>query len=430
MESMSEVGLLSLSLAGTSDAASDIRHFLAPIIDHLRRKKHPYFAELLRNNEGWANEFMAVGLKYWRTGMSTSVFLTCIKITAFVIRDALDKLADSAGKPFAAPVLMKAKELLELYGDALSVIWVRSSLVDPRHGGGGAHGGEHCPLSLEECRFASLFTVTSDGVLIMDGTGRTIGINSILAGYASEDTRGRYVWDVLGMDGVKSMEDFFALSPLGQRTEMPLFNGRFAFRVSVACLGQVSPLHALEYVACLSDITPLVRQSEILQLEVDKQTEALVHEKKQLEEMNITLRNVLNSVNEDREKKIEDVSQAIRRLIYPAIRKIGAEDGPEIRASYAKLLHEQLELLLSPAGGFGKIGITEEAHASTAFGKLTLTELKVCELVQSGHSSKKIAELLNISLETVKTHRRSIRRKLNIHGQSTQLGTFLLNQKI
>ena len=50
------------------------------------------------------------------------------------------------------------------------------------------------------------------------------------------------------------------------------------------------------------------------------------------------------------------------------------------------------------------------------FPSLTQTEMKVCALIKTGLSSKEIAVLLTVSLETVKTHRRRIRKKLELDG--------------
>jgi two-component system NarL family response regulator len=44
-----------------------------------------------------------------------------------------------------------------------------------------------------------------------------------------------------------------------------------------------------------------------------------------------------------------------------------------------------------------------------------LREKEVLSLIVEGNTSKKIAKQLNISLSTIKTHRHSIMKKLNIH---------------
>ena len=46
--------------------------------------------------------------------------------------------------------------------------------------------------------------------------------------------------------------------------------------------------------------------------------------------------------------------------------------------------------------------------------KVTSREIQVIQLISNEYSSKEIADLLFISIETVKDHRKNIRRKLNV----------------
>jgi DNA-binding CsgD family transcriptional regulator len=56
---------------------------------------------------------------------------------------------------------------------------------------------------------------------------------------------------------------------------------------------------------------------------------------------------------------------------------------------------------------------------------LTPREFDICQLMLSGHSSKRIADLSDISVDTVKTHRRHIYSKLGINTQSELFCFFL-----
>jgi DNA-binding NarL/FixJ family response regulator len=61
--------------------------------------------------------------------------------------------------------------------------------------------------------------------------------------------------------------------------------------------------------------------------------------------------------------------------------------------------------------------------------KLTPTEMEVCKYIQSGLSSKEIAELMHSSFDTIQTHRKNIRKKMGLNGQKTPLCTFLRVKK-
>jgi len=47
---------------------------------------------------------------------------------------------------------------------------------------------------------------------------------------------------------------------------------------------------------------------------------------------------------------------------------------------------------------------------------LTARERSVVQLIAEGHSNKKIASILNLSVKTVETHRAAAHRKLNLHS--------------
>ncbi len=58
---------------------------------------------------------------------------------------------------------------------------------------------------------------------------------------------------------------------------------------------------------------------------------------------------------------------------------------------------------------------------------LTETEMKIAAMVKNGMTSKKIADLMHISSETVKAHRKKIRRKLKIHNTKWKLSSYLVS---
>jgi DNA-binding NarL/FixJ family response regulator len=67
------------------------------------------------------------------------------------------------------------------------------------------------------------------------------------------------------------------------------------------------------------------------------------------------------------------------------------------------------------------------AHGSEA--KLTNRERSVAQLIAEGHSNKQIAQLLNISIKTVETHRASIMRKLKL-SSSAGLVRYAIRNKL
>ena len=68
---------------------------------------------------------------------------------------------------------------------------------------------------------------------------------------------------------------------------------------------------------------------------------------------------------------------------------------------------------------------SEDQEISEKKISLTPKEMELCNLIKGGLANKEIAELLNITLRTVESHRKSIRRKLGIANQDINLTVYL-----
>ena len=60
--------------------------------------------------------------------------------------------------------------------------------------------------------------------------------------------------------------------------------------------------------------------------------------------------------------------------------------------------------------------------------RLTETELRIATMIHEAMTSHEIAQSLCISTDTVKTHRKNIRKKLHLNGSGTKLSTYLKKQ--
>lgn len=141
----------------------------------------------------------------------------------------------------------------------------------------------------------------------------------------------------------------------------------------------------------------------------------LVHEKTKAEEMNVTLRNVMKTIDKEKEELELSISQKVVTNIIPSIQKLASEDNKEVRQMYMNILRDQLA------------GLTKSSNSisNSDMIKLTKSEIQVCQMIQSGSSSKDIAETMNISFETVQTHRKNIRKKLGLSGKDINLFAYL-----
>lgn len=58
---------------------------------------------------------------------------------------------------------------------------------------------------------------------------------------------------------------------------------------------------------------------------------------------------------------------------------------------------------------------------------LTTKEIRICDLIRQGKTSKEISKIERVSRKTVETHRQNIRKKLGISNTRTNLHSYLLS---
>ena len=162
---------------------------------------------------------------------------------------------------------------------------------------------------------------------------------------------------------------------------------------------------------------PILVQDDTEQKILEKQ---LRQEKQQTEEMNLTLKTVLKSIEQDKKDFENRVATKIRTSVLPGIHKISKSSNDNVSRSYLSLLEQQL---LSLTKGF-----ENELHGGLL--KLTRMEIELCRLIQAGCSTKDICNTMRISHEIVQTHRKNIRKKLDLNGRKLNLHTFLMNRSL
>jgi PAS domain S-box-containing protein len=129
----------------------------------------------------------------------------------------------------------------------------------------------------------------------------------------------------------------------------------------------------------------------------------LIHERNQAQEMNITLRNVLGSIKDENFEQSEEMSDKVKTSILPTLDKIENESNLKVRSSYLNSIKEQLVRIC---------GESSDESGNIHLYKPTPSELRVCQNIKDGYSTKEIAEKMGLSIDTIQTHRKNIRKKL------------------
>ena len=133
---------------------------------------------------------------------------------------------------------------------------------------------------------------------------------------------------------------------------------------------------------------------------------------KSLEETSIALKVLLDK------KEIENnVLTNVRELIHPYLGKI----------SKTKLDHQQKTFLNIIDSNLQEVTSHFTRKISMKESNLTPTEIQIANMIRHGNTSKDIAMVMNISVRTVDTHRKNIRKKIGLNQKRVNLRSYLLS---
>ena len=148
----------------------------------------------------------------------------------------------------------------------------------------------------------------------------------------------------------------------------------------------------------------------------EKLIQELSNQSQKLEELYSALKTLIAN----REKEFEDLEEKIafnlKSLVIPYMEKLSRSHLNSDSRIYLDIALSNLNDIFS---SFGSI-LSSKKYSFTP------RELEVTDLVRQGKSNKEIAEILHISVRSVESHRRWIRRKLGLRGKNVNLRTYLL----
>ncbi|QGY40463.1 PAS domain S-box protein [Pseudodesulfovibrio cashew] len=410
---MEQAGYLEHTTAKRDDCLLALSDFLAPMRQHWDKGfTAPDFSWLIRHEDDWGQRQIESARRHRMRGITADMYLGCFKTFIQSLIDVIEKMEGSYESK------VQARRFIKLYGDALEVLFVRDWTRTLPDIASRKLDEANRLLTLQKCRYENILDSTSDLILVVDNGGIVTNVNKAVEAVTSDQTvLGRPVWEALSMEG-QSMEDMLKYYPIGISCETSPFDNDSVYRLQITPIGNVS-MASDEYMIMLTNVTAHATQREALERVVSDRTEALRKEKEHLEEMNITLRNVLQSIDKERDELLKEVSTKVNNQVIPALDRIENEEDAAIRKGYITVVRDQLTRLAPGSKATDPLLL-----------KLTHMETRVCQFIQAGYPSKDIAGSLNISLETVQTHRKNIRRKLGLHGKSVSLYAHLKTQGV
>ncbi len=163
-----------------------------------------------------------------------------------------------------------------------------------------------------------------------------------------------------------------------------------------------------------SDLMDIAEKLNQKQKELLRHKQELEKANKELVRTNTALSVLAKNIDRKKDEVEKKMARVISSRIMPVLEELKSEKIPEKSRAKLDVLDAYLiDLTLQTAKG-------HEIIVS-----LSSTELRVAMMIKNGLSSEEIARLLYISLHTVKTHRKNIRKKLNIQNSDVNLGSYL-----
>jgi len=164
-------------------------------------------------------------------------------------------------------------------------------------------------------------------------------------------------------------------------------------------------------------ITLNITKHKRAEQELTKQEAEVVRKSRQLAETNTALRVLLRQQEGDQRELEERIVANVNQLVLPYMRKLKGMKLNESQLSYLEVVETNLRNIVAP---FLRQVVSNFPH-------MTTQEIQVAALVRDGKSNKDMAELMNISLNTVESHRHNLRKKLGLRNKKINLRSYLLS---
>lgn len=157
-------------------------------------------------------------------------------------------------------------------------------------------------------------------------------------------------------------------------------------------------------------------RGKILRLSLEKKGKRIKNSsKKNLKEMNTTLKVLLEHKQKEREEMERKFLSNIKDLVLPYVKELKSTQLSIQQQGLLDLIENNLINILAPFS----------QKVSANFYNFTPSQLKVAEFIKMGKTTKEIAEIMNISTRAVEFHRNQIREKLGIKHKKINLRTYL-----
>jgi PAS domain S-box-containing protein len=273
-------------------------------------------------------------------------------------------------------------------------------------------------LRESEEKFHKAFHRNPSPMTISSLDGYYIDVNdafALLLGYSREELIGQYASELgIFLDQARREERFERLAAQGgpfSADEVELRTKTGETRWGLASYEVIEIKGERFILGVGTDITERRKTEEELR---EKQAKLLAQSHK-LEEVNAALGVLLRRREEDKLELEENVLANVNDLVFPYLDRLKNSHPDPDQEILIEILESHLKDIISPFS----------ARLSSRFSNLTPTEIQVASLIKDGKTSKEIASILNLSENTIISHRFHIRMKLGLRSKKMNLTSYL-----
>lgn len=146
-----------------------------------------------------------------------------------------------------------------------------------------------------------------------------------------------------------------------------------------------------------------------------EQNRRLEYLNEQLLKTNKAMAVLAQNMSLEREETERRIALQLRSILLPIVERMALDSR---LAPKMKELEDALNRVIEDLA-------SGQSMDARIVGSLSQTELRVATLIRSGLTTEEIARQLHVSVSTVKTHRRNIRKKLDLSDPKTDLKNYL-----
>jgi PAS domain S-box-containing protein len=284
---------------------------------------------------------------------------------------------------------------------------------------------------------------SSEGIALVDTGGYVMFINKAFAemhGYSTAEVMGKHISVFHTPEQMPQVNEARERSSAvghfnGElwhaRTDGSLFPGlmhnsglRDANGAVIGCIATLRDITDIKKTeeALRASHKELAAYSSSLEAMVEERTrdleasqEELRRYSESLEKTNEALKIIIEGIEEQKKELEKKITHNLNLTVRPILDQLKSQDTSETVGFLVKSLEFNLANIFSSFG----FNIIQGGHL------LTPREIRICEMIRSGLSSKQIAKIIGISPQTVLVHRKNVRKKLSLGNTRQNLASFL-----